>query len=150
MISRRQFAKTVGLASALGLIESQTVMRVIAADRRSLGYLAHRTASAEGAWTLGRVDGAVPKALNGVLYRVAPGQKETFGVALRHLFDGDAFVSRYAFRDGQVTLRARFIDTPTRLEERKAGKMLYREFGTLAPSSNETDPLSKNQPNVNI
>src|SRR5207237_5575235 len=83
MISRRQFAKTLGLASALGLIESQTVMRALAADRRSLGYLAHRTASAEGAWTLGRVDGAVPKELTGVLYRVAPGQKETFGVPLR-------------------------------------------------------------------
>ena len=150
MISRRQFAKTLGLASALGLIESQTVMRVLAADRRSLGYLANRTAGAEGAWTLGRVEGAVPKELNGVLYRVAPGQKEPFGVTLRHLFDGDAFVSRYAFREGTVTLRARFVDTAARVEERKAGKMRYREFGTLAPSSNDTEPLPKNQPNVNI
>jgi carotenoid cleavage dioxygenase-like enzyme len=150
MISRRQFAKTLGLASALGLIESQTVMRVLAADRRSLSYLANRTAGAEGAWTLGRVEGAVPKELNGVLYRVAPGQKETFGVTLRHLFDGDAFVSRYAFREGTVTLRARFVDTAARVEEQKAGKMLYREFGTLAPSSNDTEPLPKNQPNVNI
>src|SRR5437016_6292547 len=150
MISRREFGKTLGLAAALGLIESQTVIRALAADRRSLGYLAHRTASAEGAWALGRVEGAIPKDLNGVLYRVAPGQKETFGVTLRHLFDGDAFVSRYAFRDGKVTLRARFVDTAARVEERKAGKMLYREFGTLAPSSNDTEPLAKNQPNVNI
>ncbi|PYM06697.1 MAG: hypothetical protein DMD82_07825 [Candidatus Rokuibacteriota bacterium] len=150
MITRRQFAKTIGLASALGLIESQTAMRAIAADRRSLGYLAYRTASAEGAWTLGRVDGAVPKELNGVLYRVAPGQKETFGVALRHLFDGDAFVSRYAFRDGQVTLRARFVETAARVEERNAGKMLYKEFGTMAPSSADREPLPKNQPNVNV
>jgi carotenoid cleavage dioxygenase-like enzyme len=150
MITRRQFVKTLGLASALGLIESQTVMRALAADRRSLGYLAHRTASAEGAWTLGRIEGAVPKDLNGVLFRVAPGQKETFGVTLRHLFDGDAFVSRYAFREGTVTLRARFVETATRVAEQKAGKMLYREFGTLAPSSSDTEPLPKNQPNVNI
>jgi all-trans-8'-apo-beta-carotenal 15,15'-oxygenase len=150
MISRRQFAKTIGLASALGLIESQTVARVLAADRRSLGHLAHRTASAEGAWTLTRVEGAVPRDLNGTLYRVAPGAKETFGVSLRHLFDGDAFVSRYTFREGNVTLRARFVDTAARLAERQAGKMLYREFGTMAPSATDTEPLPKNQPNVNI
>jgi all-trans-8'-apo-beta-carotenal 15,15'-oxygenase len=150
MITRRQFAKTIGLASALGLIESQMAVRVLADDRRSLGSLAHRTAGAEGAWTLRRVEGAVPKELNGVLYRVAPGQKETFGIKLRHLFDGDAFVSRYAFREGRVTLRARFVETAPRVEERKAGKMLYREFGTLAPGATDGEPLPKNQPNVNI
>jgi all-trans-8'-apo-beta-carotenal 15,15'-oxygenase len=138
-ISRRDFVKALGAASALGLIESSSLSRVFAADT-STGYLAHRTAGAEGAWELKRVEGSVPRELNGVLYRVAPGHKETFGVKLQHLFDGDAFASRYTFREGNVSLRARFVDTPQRREEMKAGEMRYSEYGTRKP-------LSANGPN---
>ncbi|OGI68325.1 MAG: hypothetical protein A2W18_09870 [Candidatus Muproteobacteria bacterium RBG_16_60_9] len=151
MTTRRDFMKVLGAASALGLIESSLLPRALAADT-SLGYLAHRTAGAQGAWMLDRVDGAVPRELNGVLYRVAPGQKETFGVTLRHLFDGDAFASRYRFRDGKVDLLARFIDTPQRREELQAGEMLYREYGTRKPptASGRGGFRPKFAPSVNL
>lgn len=55
------------------------------------------------------------------------------GVVLNHLFDGDAFLSGYSFQAGEVTLKAKFLDLPECLEERQAGRMLYTEFGTLAP-----------------
>ncbi len=141
----------LGAASALGLVESSMLGRVFAADD-SPGYLAHRTAGAEGAWALDRIEGTVPRELSGILYRVAPGQKETFGVKLHHLFDGDAFVSRYEFREGKVDLRARFVDTPQRREEMNAGAMLYSEYGTRKPLS-EKGPnhfRPKFPPSVNI
>jgi all-trans-8'-apo-beta-carotenal 15,15'-oxygenase len=118
-----------------------------------LGWLAHRTAGAEGFWRLSDVEGEVPKNLAGTLYRICPGQKENHGVALRHLFDGDAFICGYSFLDGQVTLRSRFVETPQRQEELKAGRMLYPEFGTPPPHAPEgwtPMPGGKNQPSVNV
>jgi len=151
-LTRRQFAQTLGLAGALGLVEARTIIRALAEDKRNLAYLSNRTAGAEGAWELKKVEGKVPKSLNGALFRVAPGQKETFGIKLRHLFDGDAFISRYTFREGRVSLTAKFLDTPQRLEELSVKRMLYAEAGTLAPPPDGYKPKyeGKNQPSVNI
>ena len=152
-MTRRQFAQAFGMAGALGLVEAQTLIRALAESKRNLAYLANRTAGAEGAWELKKIEGKVPKTLNGMVIRVAPGQKETFGVKLRHLFDGDAFISRYTFREGRVSLTARFLDTPQRLEELSVKRMLYTEAGTLAPpppDGYKPKYNGKNQPSVNI
>ncbi len=152
-VTRRQFARALSLAGALGLVETQTLVRALAESKRSLTYLANRAAGAEGEWELKQIEGKVPRALNGMLIRTAPGQKETFGVKLRHLFDGDAFLSRYTFREGRVSLTARFLDTPQRLEESSVKRMLYTEAGTLAPPPPEgykPKYEGKNQPSVNI
>jgi carotenoid cleavage dioxygenase-like enzyme len=82
---------------------------------------------------LTRIEGKLPRDLNGSLFRVCPGQKETFGVRMKHLFDGDAFLSRYDFRGGQVFLKAKFLETPQRLEELQTKQMLY-------PNSELSDP----------
>lgn len=152
-LTRRQFAQALGLAGAFGLVETQTIIRALAESKRNLAYLANRTAGAEGSWELKKIEGKMPKALNGALIRTAPGQKEIFGVKLRHLFDGDAFLSRYTFREGRVSLTARFLDTPQRLEELSLKRMLYTEAGTLAPPPPEgykPKHGGKNQPSVNI
>ena len=125
----------------------------LAGKPRRLGWLAQRTAGAEGFWRLTDTEGEVPKNLTGTLYRICPGQKENHGVVLRHLFDGDAFICGYSFIDGQVTLRVRFVETPQRQEELNAGRMLYPEFGTLPPPAPEgwtPMPGGKNQPSVNV
>lgn len=125
----------------------------LAAKNQRLGWLANRTAGAEGSWRLIDTEGEVPQNLTGTLYRICPGQKENHRVALRHLFDGDAFVCGYSFLNGQVTLRARFVETPQRREELKAGRMLYPEFGTPSPPAPEgwiPMPGGKNQPSVNV
>ena len=112
--------------SALAVIEPQIMVHALASNTRRLSWLASRNPSAEGAWRPTDIEGAVPKDLVGTLYRVAPGQKENHGVMLRHLFDGDAFVCGFSCRDGQVHLRARFVETPERLAELQANRMLYR------------------------
>jgi all-trans-8'-apo-beta-carotenal 15,15'-oxygenase len=155
-MTRRQFGRWVALLGAAGCLEPHFVVRALGADSpRRLSWLAYRTAGAEGLWELRDVEGEVPKDLHGTLYRVAPGQSENHGVTLRHLFDGDAFVSGFSIRDGKVTLRARFVPLPERLEELEAGRMLYSEFGTLAPPAEDGAARtalmrSKNQPSVNV
>ncbi|MBL8207038.1 MAG: carotenoid oxygenase family protein [Blastocatellia bacterium] len=152
-MTRREFARLIGTASALGVLEPQLVTMALADNKRSLNYLANRTAGAEGNWELKKIEGKVPKALNGTLIRTAPGQKETFGVPLQHLFDGDAYLSKLTFREGKVSLQARFLDTPQRVEEQQQKRMLYNEVGTLAPSLPEgynRKYRGKNQPSVNI
>jgi all-trans-8'-apo-beta-carotenal 15,15'-oxygenase len=150
-LTRRRFAQLLTGLGVLGFIEPHIRVCALPSNTRRLSWLAHRNPSAEGVWRLTNIEGAVPTDLVGTLYRVAPGQKENHGVTLRHFFDGDAFVSGFSFRDGQVHLRARFVETPERLAELHANRMLYREFGTMPPALGE--PLrqgGKNQPSVNV
>lgn len=155
-LTRRRFGQLAGAFAAAGLIETQYAARALADGKKRLSWLASRNASAEGAWTLTKIEGQVPKELNGTLYRTAPGQKENHGVTLQHLFDGDAYVAGYSFREGKVHLRGRYVDTPPRIEELKMGRMLYGEFGTNPPAMADPPkdwkpiPGGKNQPSVNI
>lgn len=151
-LSRRRFGQLLGLAGAFALVDRATLGGVLGEGTRKLSALNWRTASAEGEWPLSKIEGRIPKDLHGTLYRVAPGQRENHGVALRHLFDGDPFLAAYRFDNGKASLRARFLDTPQRVEELKAGRMLYNEFGTLAPPppAGWKPGPGKNQPSVNI
>ena len=145
--SRRDFSKMLLGAAALGLVETSTVAKVFGQQKRSILWLSSQTASSEGLWTNLKVEGKVPKSLNGTLFRTAPGMTENFGTPLNHLFDGDAYLSSWRFREGKVELQGRFLQTPARLKEVKAKKMLYNQYGTFAPDRNT--PI-KNIPSVNV
>lgn len=134
-------------AGALGLIDLDVFGQALGDSKRSMRYLATQTASGEGTWTNLKIEGKVPKDLNGSLFRTAPGQSERFGVKLKHLFDGDAYLAGWRFKDGQVSLQGRFVPTKARLQEQAAGKMIFSEYGTLAPDQQMN---SKNQPSVNV
>lgn len=151
-LTRRQFMQRLGGLCALGLLDPMIVAQAADPDIKRLSWLANRTAAGEGSWPIAKIEGEIPKELAGTLYRVGPGQKETFGVPLKHFFDGDAYVKAYSFRDGRASLRGQFVATPERGEEIAAGKMLYAEFGTLpAPlEPGQRRRGMKNQPNVNI
>ena len=151
-LTRRRFAQLLTGLGVLSFIEPRIWVCALPSNTRRLSWLAHRNPSAEGAWRLAGIEGAVPKDLVGTLYRVAPGHKENHGVVLRHFFDGDAFICGFSFRDGQVYLRARFVETPERLAESQADRMLYREFGTMPPPSalEQVRRGGKNQPSVNV
>lgn len=132
--------------TAAGLIDGAVAAPVLAGER-DLGYLAVQPPSAEGFWADLKIEGTIPSELNGSLYRVAPAQKRTFGVALRHFFDGDPLLIKYRIRDGRVSVRTRFIATPERQAELAESRMLYNEFGTVAPSPAQG---AKNQPSINV
>jgi all-trans-8'-apo-beta-carotenal 15,15'-oxygenase len=78
-------------------------------------------------------EGALPPALRGVLYRNGPGKMEVFGTPYQHPFDGDGMVTRLAFDGRGVRYRNRFVRTTEYLAEARAGRMLFRSFGTNLP-----------------
>jgi len=112
----------------------------------SLSRLANRTTDLEGSWTLTNIEGAIPKDLNGSLFRVGPGQKKNHQTQLLHFFDGDAYLQEFKFNKGNLALRAGFIDTEQRRQEIETGKMLFDDFGTEAPKRTRK---RKNNPNIN-
>lgn len=145
--SRRDFTKMVLGAAALGLVETSTVAKVFGQSKRSMLWLAAQTASGEGRWTNLKIEGKLPRDLNGTLFRTAPGMSENYGTPLNHLFDGDAYLSSWRFREGKVELMGRFLPTPSRLKELEAKKMLFNEYGTFAENPQNS---GKNQPSVNV
>jgi all-trans-8'-apo-beta-carotenal 15,15'-oxygenase len=79
------------------------------------------------------VEGSVPAALRGTLFRNGPGINKVGGQWLGHWFDGDGMLSKISFTDGRVHYRNQYVATPKHLEEAKAGRVLYRGFGTQRP-----------------
>lgn len=79
------------------------------------------------------VRGQLPEGLEGVLYRNGPGRMERGGQDYGHLFDGDGHVCRFAFEDGTVRYRNRFVRTEAFEEEEAAGRVLHRCLGTNRP-----------------
>ena len=145
-VSRRDFTRMIFGAAALGLIESSAVSKIFAQSKRSMHWLSAQTASGEGFWTNLKIEGSIPQSLDGTIFRTAPGETERFGVRMNHLFDGDAFLSSWKFKNGKVELKAKYLNTPQRIKEQNAKQMIYDEFGTNAPKSQG----GKNQPSVNV
>lgn len=78
-------------------------------------------------------EGAVPEALRGVLYRNGPGRLGIGGDRYGHPFDGDGHVVRFALGPDGVRYRNRFVRTRELEAEERAGRMLYRGFGSNLP-----------------
>ena len=79
------------------------------------------------------VEGALPPDLVGTLLRNGNGRFEHHGVKYEHLFDGDGMVARFRFDGHAVHYRNRHVRTTEFVAEEKAGRMLYRSFGTNLP-----------------
>lgn len=82
---------------------------------------------------LALVEGALPPDLRGTLLRNGNGRFEHHGVPYEHLFDGDGMVARFQFDGQRVRYRNRHIRTAEFVAEERAGRMLYRSFGTNLP-----------------
>lgn len=153
-ITRRDFARWIMAAGALAVVERTAAGQMLTTSRKSIAYLSAQTASGAGVWRNLETDGRLPADLRGTLFRTAPGQTEIYGTQLKHLFDGDAYLSAWRFENGRAELRAGFLNTPQRVEETAACSMLYSEYGTPAPErpANAAAPKygGKNQPSVNV
>jgi all-trans-8'-apo-beta-carotenal 15,15'-oxygenase len=145
-MTRRELIRSLGTLGVCGLVENQLLAQVFTCQHH-ISRLAAQPPGREGTWDPPRIEGKVPRDLNGTLYRMTKGQLENHGVSLRHWFDGDAFVIKYAILDGTVTITARFVGTPERLRETAEGRMIYHEYGTVPPI---VPAPYKNQPNINV
>ncbi|AFY74249.1 lignostilbene-alpha,beta-dioxygenase-like enzyme [Synechococcus sp. PCC 7502] len=92
------------------------------------GYKSLKT---EYSYWVDDIEGELPKALQGTLFRNGPGLLDVNGDRYGHPFDGDGMVSSITFTDGKVHFANSFVKTPEFLAEQEAGKILYRGvFGT--------------------
>jgi len=99
------------------------------------------------------VQGAWPSELEGTLYRNGNGRFEHQGIPYNHLFDGDGMPVAFTVSAGRVRYRNRYVRTREFTAEEKAGKMLYRSFGTNLPGGILTNlgrMRFKNASNTNI
>lgn len=83
--------------------------------------------------TIRHLSGTLPDGIRGVLYRNGPGRLAHHGYRYQHLFDGDGMVQRFLFSEGDVRYTNRYVRTREFVAEEKAGKPLYRSFGTNLP-----------------
>lgn len=139
-------------------VESRTSMHVL---DRSLGAAflhAHRPVTEElDDVVLPVVEGAIPDALRGVLFRNGPGKLESFGARYGHVFDGDGMVVRFGFGGAPgapvVRYRNRYVRTRELVAEERARKMLFRGFGTNLPGGVRRNALRlsfKNAANTSV
>lgn len=82
---------------------------------------------------LAEVEGSIPAALHGTLFRNGPGLFERGSMRKRCLLDGDGMVQAFRISDGQVRYRNRFVSTRKYKEESEAGKYIYSTWSTQAP-----------------
>ncbi len=76
------------------------------------------------------VAGKLPGWLEGVLLRNGPALFEIGDQKLNHWFDGLAMLHAFAFTDGRVSYRNRFLHSSAYKAWRRDGVMKYSEFGT--------------------
>ncbi|KAF8360441.1 bcmo-2 [Pristionchus pacificus] len=74
----------------------------------------------------------IPAYLKGTMLRNGPGIFKWGDSEYNHWFDGDAYVQRYAFREGKMFYSARAIETITYLKNKKADRIVIGAFGTKA------------------
>jgi beta,beta-carotene 9',10'-dioxygenase len=76
-----------------------------------------------------QVTGSLPDWLSGSLVRNGPALFEAGGQSVRHWFDGQAMLHRFAVKAGAVTYGNRFLRTKA-YQAAKTGQLAYSEFAT--------------------
>lgn len=114
----------------------------------------YRSLNQEFEYWIEDVEGEIPSALHGTLFRNGPGLLDVNGHKLHHPFDGDGMVCAISFVNGRAHFRNRFVRTEGFVAEQQAGQILYRGvFGTQKPGgwlANALDFRLKNIANTNV
>ncbi|MGK7951094.1 MAG: carotenoid oxygenase family protein [Xenococcaceae cyanobacterium] len=114
------------------------------------GYQAQFT---EYNYWIEEVQGVIPTEIQGTLLRNGIGSLEINGQKIGHPFDGDGMICAVTFKQGRAHFQNRYVRTEGFLKEQKAGKILYRGFGTQKPGgwlANIFDTKFKNAANTNV
>lgn len=97
------------------------------------------------------VRGRFPDALTGTLFRTGPAGHELGGVRYHHWFDGDGMTQRFAIDRGEVVHQGRYVGTPKRVSEHRAGRRLTEAFATIPSGSTPPEsPDAMNVANINV
>jgi carotenoid cleavage dioxygenase-like enzyme len=97
------------------------------------------------------VEGQIPRALRGTLFRNGPARFARGQSHLSHWFDGDGMVQALRFEDGRASHQGRLVHTPKATQEAAAGHFLYGGFGSVVPHSQPVEsPDVVNVANINL
>jgi len=92
-----------------------------------------RTLSGEFDYRVDEIDGRVPAALRGTLFRNGAGRNDLGGHWFPHWFDGDGMISAIRFDDAGIHYFNRYVRTKNYLDETRAGRIVHRGFGKMRP-----------------
>ncbi|MDI1327630.1 MAG: carotenoid oxygenase family protein [Brevundimonas sp.] len=129
--SRRHFL--MGAAALSAAVVTPETVRAMAALQASADW-ALATADLEtdvAPRAMRLVHGRAPAGLTGTLFRNGPAKFRRPGGSATHWFDGDGLMRAFRVNDGQVTLDARFADTPKRRWETELDAVVTPGFGTV-------------------
>lgn len=79
--------------------------------------------------------GKIPEGLRGSLYQNTGGRLQRSGMSVGHWFDADGAILVIHFNDNEARGIYRYVKTRGYLEEQKAGKYLYGNYGMVAPGA---------------
>lgn len=128
--SRRNFLMGAAALSA-AVVTPETVRAMAAMQATADWALATADLEADVAPRAMRlVHGRAPAGLTGTLFRNGPGKFRRPGGSATHWFDGDGLMRAFRVHEGQVTLEARFADTPKRRWETEIDAVVTPGFGT--------------------
>ena len=92
-----------------------------------------RSLEEEHSYSIAEIEGEVPRALRGTLYRNGSGRNQLGGQWFAHWFDGDGMITAVRFAESGIHFRNRYVATPNYRAETKAGRILNRGFGKMRP-----------------
>ena len=81
-------------------------------------------------YRIDEIDGHVPAALRGTLFRNGMGRNELGGAWFAHWFDGDGMIQAVRFDNG-IHYRNRYVATENWRDETRAGHIRHRGFGKM-------------------
>ena len=106
-------------------------MSAAASDRPwSPGF---RTLADELDYRVDEIDGRVPAALRGTLFRNGSGRNDLGGHWFPHWFDGDGMISAIRFDDAGIHYLNRYVRTENYRDETRDGRIVHRGFGKMRP-----------------
>jgi len=98
-----------------------------------------------------RIEGEIPRELNGTLYRNGPNQcvAPAAGAGALHFFDGDALIQAIRFEDGRAHHLGRYARTDAFLQNEREGAYTIGGLNVKADRTLET-MVPNHSPNTNI
>lgn len=154
-MNRRQFLSR-GIGVGALALSSGSALADVATYQQFHAALAKQPKLALFADTVGtlagtaRIQGRLPRDLNGVFFRNGPGRFELGGERYHHWFDGDGFAQRWQIGNGKVSHSGKFVQTQKFVDEQKAGRFLYPTFGTHVSRAGIKNNDTVNAANTNL
>lgn len=92
-----------------------------------------RSLPCEHDYDVDEIEGAVPHALRGTLFRNGSGRNDLNGNWFPHWFDGDGMISAIRFDGAGIHYRNRYVRTEGYQDETRLGRIAHRGFGKMRP-----------------